>query len=57
MIRIDDVEIVPNPVTINQGIVIRVKASEANWNDIKTWYNSWGDLKVKLLNWQTLKDL
>ncbi len=57
MIRIEDVEIIPNAVKVSQSITIRVAAREANWNEVLEWYSSWDDLKIKLLNWQTLKDI
>lgn len=57
MIRIEDVEIMPNTVKVSQAITIRVVAREANWNEVLEWYSSWDDLKIKLLNWQTLKDI
>ncbi|WP_346930291.1 hypothetical protein [Clostridium sp.] len=57
MIRIEDVEIIPNTVKVSQAITIRVVAREANWSEVSQWYSSWDDLKLKLLNWQTLKDI
>ncbi len=57
MIRIENVEIIPNEVLVGQSITIKVTVRETNWSEVSQWYSSWDDLRLKILSWQALENI
>ncbi len=55
MIKIKDVNIVPNITTTGKTIKISVLAEESNWNEVKDTLTDWSKIKA-MRNWQELKD-
>lgn len=55
MIKIIDVEIVPQITTTGSKILISVQAEESNWRDIKSKLTDWNKVTA-MKHWQELKD-
>lgn len=54
IIKIDSIQITPNPVQVGNNFKISVDAHEVTWSDIKKDFSNWNDIK-KLKNWNSLK--
>lgn len=53
-VKITDVKITPQEVTVGETITIVVSAVDVTWEIIKQDFETWNDIKTELSNWKAL---
>lgn len=50
-VRILNVSVTPNVVTVGQPISVVIAAEEIEWSNLKNDFTSWGEVKHSFTNW------
>ena len=53
-VKISEVRISPQEVTVGQTITITIKAVDVSWGIIKNDFVNWNEIKTKLTNWRSV---
>lgn len=53
-VKISEVKITPQEVTVGQTITITITAVDVSWEILKNDFTNWNEIKTELSNWKSV---